>query len=73
MFELMSLQALDVGAQRRREVVLSSMRAARATDGSVRHAVGTALVSFGEWVYGDRNSTERPAVKPAARRMQTSA
>jgi hypothetical protein len=65
----MSQQALDVGAQRRREVVLGSMRAARAEDGSMRHAIGAALMSFGGWIYGERAAVS----KPAARRMQTSA
>ena len=52
MLELMSQEALRLGAQRRREVALSTMRDARASDGA-RHAAGAAIVAIGQRVAGE--------------------
>lgn len=61
MFELMNQQALLVGAGRRREVALDTMREARISNGTARHAVGIALVSVGRRLEG-----EMPAPRGAA-------
>jgi hypothetical protein len=53
MFEMMNQQALAVGAGRRREVALETMREARFSNGTARHAVGLALVGVGQWVAGE--------------------
>jgi hypothetical protein len=53
MFELMNQQALAVGAGRRREVAVETMREARLSSGAARHAVGLALVGVGQWVAGE--------------------
>jgi len=53
MFELMNQQALAVGAGRRREVAVETMRNARLSNGSARHAVGFAIVSIGQRVAGE--------------------
>lgn len=53
MFELMNQQALAVGAGRRREVALETMREASFSNGAARHAVGLALVGVGQWVAGE--------------------
>ena len=47
MLELMSQEALRVGAERRREVALDTMRASRQSDG-LRRAAGVAIVALGE-------------------------
>lgn len=53
MFELMSQQALSVGAQRRREVAVETMRDGRSTNGGARQALGIALVTIGQRVAGE--------------------
>jgi hypothetical protein len=53
MFEMMNQQALSVGAGRRREVAIETMRDARLSNGSARHAVGLALVGFGQRIAGE--------------------
>ena len=55
MMELMSYQALETGAQRRREVVLETMRAARASNTRLRQAAGTVLVGIGQMIAGERS------------------
>ena len=52
MFEMMNQQSLSVGAGRRREVALETMREAHVPR-DTRHAVGLALVSFGQGVGGE--------------------
>ena len=61
MFEMMNQQALSVGAGRRREVALETMREARLSNGAARHAVGIALVSVGRRLEG-----EMPAPRAAS-------
>jgi hypothetical protein len=56
MFEMMNLQALSVGAGRRHEVALETMREARLSDGGARQAVGFALVSLGQRVAGEMSA-----------------
>jgi hypothetical protein len=53
MFELMNQQALAVGAGRRREVAIETMREARLSNGAARHAVGLVLVGIGQRVAGE--------------------
>jgi hypothetical protein len=53
MFELMSQQALSVGAQRRHEVAVETMRDARLSNGGARLAIGVALVAIGQRVAGE--------------------
>jgi hypothetical protein len=60
MFELMNQQALSVGAGRRREVAIETMRHAHRSNGGARQALGFALVSIGQRVAG-----EMPAPHPA--------
>ena len=55
MMELMSQEALRLGAERRREVALATMRDARAAEG-VRRATGTAIVALGQRVAGELTS-----------------
>jgi hypothetical protein len=52
MFELMSQLALSVGAQRRHEVALETMRDSRLAGGG-RQALGIALVTIGQRVAGE--------------------
>ena len=52
MMELMSQEALRLGADRRREVALETMREVRAAD-SVRSAAGAAIVAIGQRVTGE--------------------
>lgn len=54
MFELMNQQALSVGASRRRELAVETMREMRhrGADG-VRRTVGLALVAVGQRVGGE--------------------
>ena len=66
MMELMSQQALEVGAARRREVALDTMRAARASDWRIRR-IGSALVAFGNWVAGGTVGV-RSEMRPAGER-----
>jgi hypothetical protein len=54
MMELMSYQALETGAQRRREVVLDAMRAARASNTRLRQIAGMVLVGIGQMIAGER-------------------
>jgi hypothetical protein len=51
MLELMNDEAISVGAERRREVLTGTMKAARGS--SFRHAAGVALVAIGRIVAGD--------------------
>jgi len=60
MFELMNQQALSVGAGRRHELAVETMRDARLSGGSARQAVGLALVAVGSRVAG-----EMPAARAA--------
>lgn len=53
MFEMMSQQALSVGAARRRELAIETMRDARQADRDTHHTVGVALVGFGQRVAGE--------------------
>jgi hypothetical protein len=53
MFEMMNQQALSVGAGRRQELAIETMRAARRANGAARHAVGRALVTIGQRVAGE--------------------
>jgi hypothetical protein len=53
MFEMMSQQALAVGAGRRREVALETMREARLSNGVARQAFGLTLVGIGQWAAGE--------------------
>jgi hypothetical protein len=53
MFEMMNQQALSVGAGRRQELAIETMRDARRADGAARHAVGHALVAIGQRVAGE--------------------
>ena len=55
MMELMSHEALRLGAERRREVALATMRDVRAAEG-VRRATGTAIVALGQRVTGELRS-----------------
>ena len=62
MFEMMNQQALGVGAERRREVALETMREARQSEGTARQAMGIALVSVGRRLEG-----EMPAPRAVAK------
>lgn len=59
MMELMNQQALEIGEHRRREVALDTMRAARASRGTIRHATGTAVMVLGRRIYGELPGAER--------------
>ena len=66
MMELMSTEALRVGADRRREVLEQTMREAKASDG-VRHTAGVALVAVGRRISGEVPEPQpqwSPAMKP---------
>jgi hypothetical protein len=70
MMELMSQQALEIGAQRRRELVIEQMRAAKRSDG-VRHAAGIALIAVGRLIAGEMPASGRqmqPKQRPATAR-----
>ena len=62
MFEMMSQQALSVGAGRRREVAVETMREVTLSSGAARQALGFALVSVGQRLAG-----EMPAPRAATR------
>ena len=64
MMELMSQEALRLGAERRREVALETMRDARVAEG-LRHATGVAIVANGERVSGEVSSGNK-SLRPAA-------
>ena len=64
MMELMSMVALEVGAERRREVAIASMRAARGGERRVRQAIGTALVAVGQRIAADRPQAS-PRMQPS--------
>ena len=53
MFEMMNQQALSVGADRRHELAVETMRDSRYANGGGRHTLGLALVSFGQRVSGE--------------------
>ena len=63
MFEMMNQQALSVGADRRRELALETMRDSRQGSGGTRQAVGLALVSFGQRVSGEMPAGNSPQVE----------
>jgi hypothetical protein len=52
MLELMSQEALRLGAERRQEVARETMRDSRHAEG-FRHATGVALVAMGHRVAGE--------------------
>jgi hypothetical protein len=52
MMELMSQEALRLGAERRREVAVATMRDVRASEG-MRRAAGSAIVALGQRVTGE--------------------
>jgi hypothetical protein len=52
MMELMSQEALRLGAERRREVALETMRDVHDAE-SVRHTTGAAIVAIGQRVSGE--------------------
>ena len=64
MMELMSQEALRLGAERRREVALATMRDVRASEG-VRRATGAAIVAVGQRVAGEL-STSNGALRPTS-------
>jgi hypothetical protein len=54
MFEMMNQQALSVGAGRRHELAVATMREARLSNGGgARQTVGLALVSIGQRFAGE--------------------
>ena len=53
MFEMMNQQALSIGADRRHELAVETMRDARLASGGARQALGSALVAFGQRVSGE--------------------
>ena len=63
MFEMMNQQALSIGAERRREVALETMREVRASSGAAQHAVGIALISVGRRLEGEMPAP-RATVQP---------
>jgi hypothetical protein len=63
MFEMMNQQALAVGAGRRREVAIETMREARLSNGAARHTIGLALVGVGQRVAGEMPAPQA-AVQP---------
>ena len=65
MFEMMNQQALAVGAGRRLEVAIETMREAHLSNGAARHAVGRALVGIGQRVAGEMPAP-RAATAPDA-------
>lgn len=60
MFEMMNQQALSVGAGRRRELAIETMRDARLSNGGARQAVGLTLVSIGQRVSGGMPAASAP-------------
>lgn len=64
MIEFMSQLALDVGADRRREGALDTMRQAKTSNGGLRKAAGAAVIAVGRRISG-----EIPAPSP---KLQTS-
>ena len=63
MFEMMSQQALSVGAGRRREVAVETMREVTLSSGTARQALGVALVSVGQRLGGEMPAP-RAATQP---------
>jgi len=63
MFEMMNQQALSVGAARRQEVAVETMRDSRQATGGARQTFGLALVSFGERVSGEMPAGNNPRVE----------
>lgn len=53
MFEMMNQQALSVGAARRRELAIETMRDAHSSSRPARQAVGFALVGLGGRLAGE--------------------
>jgi len=60
MFEMMNQQALTVGAERRQELAIETMRDARRANGNARQAAGRAGVGIGQ-----RFAGEMPAKRAA--------
>lgn len=60
MFEMMNQQALSVGADRRHELAVETMRDARLANSDPRQALGLALVSFGRRVSGEMPASATP-------------
>ena len=67
MMELMSQEALRLGAERRQEVALSTMRDVRASEG-MRRAAGAALVALGQRIAGEIATSKRE-LKPTSHRL----
>ena len=63
MFEMMNQQALSIGAARRRELAVETMRDSRQASGGTRQAVGLAVVSFGQRVSGEMPAGNGPRVE----------
>lgn len=63
MFEMMNQQALSIGADRRRELAVETMRDARLANGGTRQALGLALVSFGQRVSGEMPASAHSQVE----------
>ena len=66
MFELMNQRALEVGAARRREVALETMRRAPVADG-LRHAAGVAMITVGRRIAGEMPATSRQMLSTSER------
>jgi hypothetical protein len=60
MFEMMNQQALSIGANRRQELAIETMRDARRANGSARQAAGRTRVGIGQ-----RFAGEMPAKRAA--------
>jgi hypothetical protein len=59
MMEFMSQLALEVGAERRREVALDTMRQPKTSNPRLRRAAGAAVIAVGRRISG-----EFPATSP---------
>jgi hypothetical protein len=65
--------ALALNEERMRETAMETMRAARASNGSLRHAAGLALVAVGQRLAGQNLVVRRPAAGAASSpKMQAS-
>lgn len=63
MFEMMNQQALSVGADRRHELAVETMRDARLAKGGTREALGFALISVDQRVSREMLATNRAWVE----------
>jgi hypothetical protein len=61
MMELMNDVALELNEERRHELALDAMRAARAANGGLRQSTALALVAAGQWLAGDSPAQDRQA------------